>query len=623
MLETLAIDTPAPSPMAHEILNANPYAFLDDAPLEERRARAVSLRRVDPRLAQEFGRLDPAAIDEVRRQAWPEVRSPDELHDLLLGVGLLPQNFRPDWQPLADALIKAKRATLARWREQDSEHDAYIPAERADLIRLAIPGVSFAPPIELPLGFAEKVESAEDAHKKIVQGWLEVSGPISANELAKRLGLPAPKIEAALIALESAGVVLRGQFSGESLPEGETEWCDRVLLARIHRLTLGRMRKEIEPVSAADFMRFQLAWQHVAAGSKLAGREGVLQVIRRLQALEVPAPAWERHILPARIDRYDPHDLEHLCLAGVLAWGRVKPGSAMNGDDCQQGSGPTRRNRRILAPARNAPISFLVREDIDAFLEMPTLRFDQIPTLSAMAQDVARYLDRHGASFLNDIARGTGILRVKVEEALWQLVAHGLATGDGIAGLRVLLTPKKKRGERRLHVVSGGRSAERSMPVGRWSLWRPGFADEPLSGEAKLERRARQLLERYGIVVRELLARETMAPPWRSLLHIYRRLEARGEIRGGRFINGFVGEQFALPQALDQLREMKRKGNDGETIMISAADPLNLVGIIVPGPRVSPYSNQVIAYRDGVPVDIGLRGELVSRLQSLPSQTRL
>jgi ATP-dependent Lhr-like helicase len=531
---------------------------------------------------------------------------------------LLPQNWRPDWRPLAEALIKRGRATVAVWRQYDSDQRAFVATERADLIRLAIPSVRLAPPVDLPLGFNEKVESAEDAYKKIVQGWLEVSGPITAGALSDRLGLPKPKTEAALMGLESAGVVLRGEFTGESRPGGESEWCDRVLLARIHRLTLGRMRKEIEPVSAADFMRFQLAWQHVTPGKKLTGRDGILQVIRQLQGLELPAPAWEQQILPARIEHYDPADLEHLCLAGVVAWGRLRLGMTTSGEDVQLEALPPKRSKRILAPARNAPISFLVREDIDAFLDTPTMRFDQIPTLSPMAQEVARYLDRHGASFLSDIARATGILKVKVEEALWQLVAHGLATGDGIAGLRVLLTPDVKRVDRRrLHVISGGRSPERSMPVGRWSLWRPGFGDEPISSEARLERYARQLLERYGIAFRELLARETSTPAWRNLLGVYRRLEARGEIRGGRFVNGFVGEQFALPQAVDALREIRRRGTSEETDLISAADPLNLMGIISPGARVSPYSNQMIAYRDGIPVGVGLLGELLSRFQHL------
>ena len=614
-IKTVAVDTPAPSPMAHEILNANPYAFLDDAPLEERRARAVSLRRLDPRLAQEFGRLDVTAIEEVRRQAWPEAGNAEELHDLLLGVCLLPYGLRPDWHALAETLITDGRAAVVAWREQDRDQRAYIAAERADLVRLAIPSASFAPAVALPLGFHEKVDSEQDAYKKIVQGWLEVSGPVTASQLAGQLGLTRSKVEAALIALETAGAVLRGQFTGDARSDVEDEWCDRVLLARIHRLTLGRMRKEIEPVSAAEFLRFQLAWQHMSASHKLHGRDGILEVIRQLQGLELPAPAWEQQVLPARVDRYNPADLEHLCLAGIVAWGRLKAGAA-NGEEPQQKSRGAKRAKRILAPARNAPISFLVRENIDNFLEAPTMRFEQIATLSPMAQEVARYLDRHGASFLNDIARGTGLLKVKVEEALWQLVAHGLASGDGIAGLRVLLTPEHKRTERRrLHVISGGRSPERSMAVGRWSLWRPGAADEPVGGEAALERRARQLLQRYGIVFRELLARETIAPPWRSLLGVYRRLEARGEIRGGRFVNGFVGEQFALPEALDGLRGMRRQEALGEIVLVSAADPLNLIGIITPGARLSPYSNQMIAYRDGIPIAVGLLGEILSELQ--------
>jgi ATP-dependent helicase Lhr and Lhr-like helicase len=618
-IATLAIDTPAPSPMAHEILNANPYAFLDDAPLEERRARAVSLRRVDPWLGREFGRLDPAAIDEVRKQAWPEVRNADELHDLLLGVCLLPIDIRPDWHLLAQKLIQNGRATIAAWQSPAGEHRAYVAAERSDLIRLALTSVSLTPAIELPLGFLETVASEEDAIKKIVQGWLEVSGPITAAELASRLGVPAGKIEAALIALESAGVVLRGEFTAKGIAGGEVEWCDRVLLARIHRLTLGRMRREIEPVSAAEFMQFLLSWQHVTSRTRLRGRDGVLEVVRQLQGLELPAPAWEQHVLPARLEHYDPADLEHVCLAGVVAWGRLR--SETNGTEPLSGASiVAKRGRRLLAPARNAPLAFLLREELDAFLDDTRLRFDQIDSLSPMAVEVARYLDRHGASFLTDIARGTGLLKVKVEEALWQLVAHGIATGDGIAGLRVLLTPDHKRLERRrsLRVISGARSRERAMPVGRWSLWRDPSPDDRLSSEAVLERRARQLLERYGIVFRDLLARELNMPPWRSLLGVYRRLEARGEIRGGRFVNGFVGEQFALSNAVEAVRERRRSASMQDSpVIVSSADPLNLVGIITPGARVSPYSNQAIAYQNGLAIDVGSLGELLSRLQHL------
>jgi ATP-dependent Lhr-like helicase len=622
-IETLAIDTPSPSPMAHEILNANPYAFLDDAPLEERRARAVSLRRVDPWLGREFGRLDPAAIDEVRKQAWPEVRNADELHDLLLGVCLLPVDFHPDWQTLAQALIRDGRATIAEWRSPSGEQRAYVAAERSDLIRLSLSSVSFVPPVELPLGFAETVASEEDAIKKIVQGWLEVSGPITARELASRLGIPLNKIEAALIALESAGVVLRGEFTATGAG-GQIEWCDRVLLARIHRLTLGRMRREIEPVSAAQFMQFLLAWQHVTPETRLRGRDGVLEVIRQLQGLELAAPAWEKHVLPARVEHYDPADLEHVCLAGVVAWGRLR--TETNGKEpLTQASGVAKKGRRLLAPARNAPLGFLLREDVYAFLDGAPLRFDEIETLSPMAVEVARYLERRGASFLSDIARGTGLLKVKVEEALWQLVAHGIATGDGVAGLRILLTPDYKRVERRrsLRIISGGKSLERAMPVGRWSLWRDASPDDRLSSEAVSERRARQLLERYGIVFRDLLAREMNIPPWRTLLGIYRRLEARGEIRGGRFVNGFVGEQFALPRAVEGLRVTRRSETGARLVIVSAADPLNLVGIITPGARVSSYSNQAIAYQNGVAIEVGLLGELLSRLQHLPMPSQV
>jgi ATP-dependent Lhr-like helicase len=278
-----------------------------------------------------------------------------------------------------------------------------------------------------------------------------------------------------------------------------------------------------------------------------------------------------------------------------------------------------------LAPARNAPIAFLLRDELDGFIETSQVSFERIPTLSPMALEVARYLERHGASFLTDIARGTGLLKIKVEEALWQLVAHGLATGDGIAGLRVLLTPEQKRVERRrgLRLIAGGRASERAMPVGRWSLWRQGESGGVSKGEAIVEARARQLLKRYGVVFRELLARESNIPPWRSLVAVYRRLEARGEIRGGRFVNGFVGDQFALPGALDMLRASRRAETSAgqrmtqAPVMLSAADPLNLVGIIAPGARLSPYSNQAIAFQKGVAVDVGTVGELISRLQHL------
>jgi ATP-dependent Lhr-like helicase len=623
-IRTLAVDTPAPSPMAHEILNANPYAFLDDAPLEERRARAVSLRRTDPWLGREFGQLDQAAIEEVRRQVWPDVRNADELHDLLLSLCLLPLTDGRELPTFAAALIKSGRAAVASWlmAGTNGEMRAWIAAERCDLLRMCIPGIQYDPPISIPLGFVEKVSSAEEALRNIVQGWLEAIGPTTAGHLAARLGLAAAKIDAALLALESAGAVLRGEFTVTNGAPGAPraiEWCERSLLARIHRLTLGRMRKEIEAVSAAEFMEFLLDWQHLAPARRLAGRDGVLRVIEQLQGLELPAPAWEQHVLPSRLEKYEPADLEHLCLAGVVAWGRLR-GNYDEAEPANDQSARGKRARRVFAPARNAPIAFLRRDETEYFLDAGA-DWRQVPALSPMAREVAAYLERQGASFLADIARDSGLLKVKVEEALWQLVAHGLATGDGIAGLRVLLTPEHKRaGKRRsFRVLSGGRSPERAMPVGRWSLWR-----RPARGEAQesasLEQKARQLLRRYGIVFRDLLARENNLPPWRTLLQLYRRWEARGEIRGGRFVAGFVGEQFALPEAVEQLRARRRGPKQEETMIVAAADPLNLAGILSPGARVSPYSNQVIAYHKGVPIETGALGAVLSRIQHMALQ---
>lgn len=619
-LQTVAVDTSAPSPMAHEILNANPYAFLDDAPLEERRARAVSLRRIDPDLAQGMGALNPEAIEEVRRQAWPDVRDAEELHDLLLSLGILPAEEAQNWEELAQELIKTERATVGSWRSAGEVRVSrgYVAAERLGWVRALVPDIEIDSQITDP---TRATMSIDEALRKILLGWMHVVGPITASALARRVGLPVEQVKRGLLGLEAGGMVLQGVFT-RGLHDGtEVEWCERGLLARIHRLTLGRLRKEIEAISAADFIRYLLYWQHVQPETRLRGREGLLEVIGQLQGLELPAPAWEQHVLPARIAQYQPADLENLCLAGIVAWGRLKcdidPASEEKGK-----SHPGIKTRRWRAPTRVTPITFILRDDMPSFIEPVNKAWDKIEGLSAPARDVVRYLGQHGASFLADIARATGLLKTKAEEALWELVSRGLVTGDGIAGLRVLLTPEARRygRRRRLRVISGGRARERAMPVGRWSLWRFGTRGiEASDVDAANEFWARQLLRRYGVVLRELLARETSLSSWRTLLEIYRRLEARGEIRGGRFVNGFPGEQYALPEAVDILRTVRRSPADSTPIILSCSDPLNLVGILTPGPRVSAYSKQAVAYSNGVPVDIGPLGVVLSRLQQ--SQT--
>ncbi|MFQ5538763.1 MAG: DEAD/DEAH box helicase, partial [Candidatus Binatia bacterium] len=634
-ISIVAVDTPTPSPMAHEILNANPFAFLDDAPLEERRARAVSLRRTDPDLARGLGTLSPEAIEEVRRQAWPDIRDVDELHDFLLGVGLLPLEEAEGASGFAEELIAARRATIARWIPEKGaeERRGYVAAERLALTQAAFPQMRIEPEIEqpAPLHRGSIRPPADDAMREIVRGWMEAVGPITASRLARRAGLSGEQVRGALSALEASGLVLQGHFTPyedfkDGSLEAEVEWCERRLLARIHHLTLGRLRREIEPVTAANLIRFLLRWQHLQPRTQLHGRDGVLQLIGQLQGLELPAPAWEEHVLPNRVSPYNPADLESLCLAGVVTWGRLKLDPPSTGDKeagelildtiSQSAAGSKRRRRQ--APTRLAPIAFVLREDLPNFIDSRKRPLARIESFSVVAREVALYLEKNGASFLSEIARGIDRLKTQTEEALWELVAGGEVTGDGIAGLRTLLVPegRRRRRRQRFRSVGGGRAPERLMPIGRWSLWRAGgYTEETPNTERSIEVMARQFLRRYGVVFRELLVRETSAPPWRILIQSYRRLEARGEIRGGRFVGGFIGEQFALPEAVEGLRAVRQGHPEQETVVISSADPLNFVGILTPGPRVSPYSNQAIAYRDGVPVEIGPLGVVLSRLQ--------
>jgi ATP-dependent Lhr-like helicase len=611
-LETVAVETPAPSPISHEILNANPYAFLDDAPLEERRARAVALRRTDPDLAKGVGALDPAAIAEVSSQAWPDVRSADELHDHLLTVGLLPVEENGTWEGFAAELLAAQRATIATWADATGvSRRAYVAAERLHLARVILPTMQVDPEITEPTLRSGRVDQpADEAIRTVVHGWVQCLGPATAATLARRIGLPTSDVEIALASLEGAGVVLRGQFTRSA--DG-VEWCERRVLSRIHRLTLGRLRREIEAVSAAEFMRFLFRWQHVQPGTQLHGRDGVLQVLGQLQGLELPAPAWEEYVLPSRIKLYDPADLEYLCLSGMVTWGRLlveSPGT----EPSENGSAERPKSRRG-GLARNAPIGFLLREDLSVLLAGSRTREEILQRCSSAAQEIAYYLKAHGASFQAEIVRGTRLLPSEVDQALWELVARGLLSGDGVAGLRRLLHggTRSHNRQRRLRALTGGRGHLRPLPVGRWALWQTDL--DPAESGHRNEAIARQLLRRYGVVFRDLLARERVALPWRILLPMYRQWEARGEVRGGRFVAGFVGEQFALPQAVDALRAVRRSPEESDAVVLSTADPLNLVGILLPGNRVAPTSGLGIAHRNGAPVDVGPMGVVLSRLQ--------
>ncbi len=621
-IRTVARETPSPSPISQEILNANPYAFLDDAPLEERRARAVSLRRTDPDLARGVGALDAAAIQEVAAQAWPDVRSADDFHDHLLTVGLLPVEDASPWASLADVLLQSGRMTVAAWRDPDAlMRRAYVAAERLPLVRAALPDAVCDPEISVPdLGPQASPPSPTDAVREIIHGWVQCTCPFTSAGLAARIGLGIEQVEAALAALEGAGAVLRGHFTPGS---ADLEWCERRLLARIHRLTLGRLRREIDPVSASQFMRFLLRWQHVHPGTQVYGRDGVAEIIRMLQGIEIPAPAWEEHALPARIRLYNPADLDALCLAGTATWGRLtsgpsspEPDSSPGAKDGRDSDGLAKRDRRGLGVSRSVPITFVLRDDLPAFLDRaPGAGGDG---LRGAAADVSQYLRDRGASFLTEIARGVRRLPAEVETALWELVSRGVVTGDGLAGLRRLVqgNARSRTRHRRALAIAHPDPGRRSPPAGRWALW--GTPEGSVSADDRDEIRARQLLRRYGVVFRDLLIRERCAPEWRTLLNVYRRWEAQGEIRGGRFVAGFTGEQFALPEAVEALRAVRRSRDETEVVVISAADPLNLVGIVLPGSRVSPLSGLAIALRNGVPVDVAPHGALLARLRHAP-----
>jgi ATP-dependent Lhr-like helicase len=585
-IEYLAVDSVVPSPFSHEILNASPYAYLDDAPLEERRARAVQMRRILPgALAADVGALDQDAIDEVVSQAWPDVRDADELHDALLTLVALPDHDAGPWRLLMEALVADRRAG----RAVSGGRSWWVAAERAGAFMRIVPEATFERPLP---AIAGDTPDRTEAVLKLVQGWMQHIGPTWASELALRLGMSQEDIEDGLLRLEAAGSVLRGRFRAtapQAPDSGASEFCDRRLLARIHGLTIGRLRREIEPVAPATFMRWLLDWQHIAPGSQLQGERGTLEVLRQLQGFEAPARSWEPALLARRIRHYDPAVLDQLCLTGVVGWGRLSPHPATLTLARADGEPPARR--RVI-PTSVAPITFFVREDADWLTPRTPAETGELPGLSRQARIVIEHLQRAGASFFADLVRHTKLLKSEVETALWELVAAGLVTADGFDNLRALVDPKRRAGH------GSGKTSRPRHSAGRWSVLHAG---QPADRTAQLESTCRMLLRRYGVVFRELLARESVLPPWRDLLITFRRLEDRGDVRGGRFVSEFVGEQFALPVAVESLRATRQAGPSGQVVTVSGADPLNLVGVIMPGERVAPTGTRFVRFRDGVP----------------------
>ena len=648
-IRVVSRDLTEPSPLAAEVLDARPYAFLDDAPLEERRTRAVSMRRgLDPASAADIGRLDADAIDRVCDEAWPDAANPDEVHDALVVLGFattaeaiagrgadpadvahkLASGERSGWSAHLDALVASGRAT--RFRTPGGGPVLWCAAERLAEIETALGGGRADPPLALP----EELRTApgrDAALAELLRARLGSLGPVTAARLASDLGLTAVDVNVALVALEAEGCVLRGRFTPGA---ASIEWCERRLLARIHRYTLGRLRREIEPVSRAEFVRFLFEWQRVKPDDRREGDEALAAVVSELEGFAAPAAAWESEILPARIVGFTPDMLDRLCLAGRASWARPAP--------------PVRETPgRSFGPIRSTPIALFSRQGrrqaslwlapavtaaADGELPAEPRPFPdstapqdsevedrnvggtegsatlssgtgKVPSkvvvpqgedvapapLSTGARGILAYLEARGASFFDDILAETGASGLDAAAALGELIAQGRVSADGFAGLRAFTGAST----RRLRAVA---------EAGRWSCVARRAADAGDVGEDGVEAVARTLLRRYGVVFKPLLARESITVPWRDLLREFRRLEARGEIRGGRFVAGFTGEQYALPEAVETLRRVRRAPVDGAIVTLSAADPLNLTGVVCLGERVSATASTRIAFRDGVPI---------------------
>ncbi|MDD5580366.1 MAG: DEAD/DEAH box helicase [Methylobacter sp.] len=589
-------DLATPSPLAMEILNARPYAFLDDAPAEERRTLAVQQRRfMDPQSAGEIGRLNPEAIERVRSEAWPEVQTPDELHDALVVLGFLTeaegrrgplsnvQDSRDHgWTGLLESLAQSKRATVMMLSDNTR---LWVAAERLQVMQMLLPTAAIQPLIE-PIA-ANEASDSEGALREIIRSRLEGLGPVTAAQLTEPLMMDNALVDRALKALQQEGFVIQGRFTTET---NNIEWCERGLLARIHRYTLKQLRSEIEPVAPADFMRFLFRWHGLHDPDE--GEAALQQRLLQLEGLCLPAVSWETDILPARIRYYLSADLDKLCSSGKITWLRLQPsaGSALL--------------KRKNPAGKTTAISFITRPHLHHWRAYAPLPAPEALALSGNGQKAYDMLKIWGASFFEELLGEIGLLKSQLEEALAELVAWGLVTADSFQGLRTLITPQKIQHRRKKRYPSYDPFAA----SGRWVLIR---SSQLLAVDRyqNCDYIAHVLLRRYGIVFRKLLEQEDIVPPWRELLYVFRRMEARGELRGGRFVQGFAGEQYALPEAVSSLREIRKQPKKSDVITISAADPLNLTGIITPGHRIPALASQRVLYRDGIPVSLSAQGK--------------
>lgn len=658
-IELLARDTREPSPFSYELLNVNPYAFLDGGEAAERRTRAVATRRsLTVESVSDLGRLDPEAIQQVRIEARPYIRSADELHDVLLSRVALPvDEVQADWNELFEALVARRRATVARvpcpTENGETTFASYwVAAERLPPARAAFPGLTIDPVITTPVELQVEWQS-EDARVAIVRGLIEICGPITADEIASQLGFTTSQAEACLMYLEGEGVVLRGRFNprpveaasesgtetdGQSTPVTTAvapliEWCHRRLLARIHRLTIEGLRRQIQPVTVDIFIRFLFQHHGLIKGHRRSGTNGLFEVVSQLQGLDIPAVSWERDVLPARLEKFRAEWLDELCLTGELGWGRLYPARRLPD-----------RARSMASVTRVVPVSLYIRADSHWLQQQAPVA--DANALSSPGQHVFRLLQSNGAMFAADLLADTRMLPCQLSDVLGELVSHGLVTADGFAGLRNLLAEKSSE-TRSLSDRFRQKALRSRAPLagsGRWSLWRREAEQteeektpDPVS---PMEQWAWQLLRRWGVLFRDLLEREDGAPKWFELLQVLRRLEARGEIRGGRFITGVAGEQFALGDTVKRLRQIRDdqtanaevSANEGrgaskvthpELVIVSGADPLNLAGILTPHARVPSTASNRLAYVNGIATAALVGGEIRWLTEPTPAVMQL
>ena len=587
-----AKDTVQPSPMAHEIISGKPYTYLDNAPIEERRTRAVTLRRSLPDDARDLGALDAEAIAAVADEAWPDPRNAEEVHDALLGFVAIAEPYVAGWGDWLEDLADAGRAA---WTLVGSTR-LWFAVEHLEAMRLLYPD-AVMPALNTPPSALLPVEHREAARVLLLRGHAEAIGVTDAHDLARRTCLDVTDVEHGVTMAEVQGFVLRGRFTADV---DHDEFCDRRLLARIHRATLDRLRREIDPVSKQDYMRFLLRWQRLVPNQRAEGRSGLREVLSRLEGFEAPASAWEHDLLRSRMHEYHQSWLDELCLAGDAAWARLTPRRVVAEEGVPRIAGS--------AATRATPVTLALRTDLPALLAAVRgyVPAAQAPDAGAAAEILELLRDR-GALFFDEIVSGTRRLATDVEQGLRELIGGGWVASDGFQGLREIAggTRRGGRPERsRAGAYSRGGLFQGGGPAGRWSVVRAPSLEGAAAEEDLAEAVAGVLLRRYGVVCRDLAARESLALPWRHILRALRRFEARGTIRGGRFVQGVAGEQYALPEAVTSLREVRRTHLDGLRIIVSAVDPVNLTGVFLPGARIPSQRGRTIEFVDGLPAEV-------------------